>query len=44
MEFLPSKSNSTEEIYQLYLGPIDGESKAKQWSKLIGEKNQVFNF
>ena len=42
--FLPSKSNSTEEIYQLYLGPIDGESKAKQWSKLIGEKNQVFNF
>lgn len=42
--FLPNKSNSKEEIYQLYLGPIDGESKAKQWSKLIGEKNQVINF
>ncbi|MDC1063042.1 hypothetical protein OAQ16_01250 [Flavobacteriales bacterium] len=42
--FLPNKSNSSEEIYQLYLGPIDGESKAKQWSKLIGEKNQVINF
>ena len=42
--FLPNKSNSSEEIYQLYLGPIDGESEAKQWSKLIGEKNQVINF
>ena len=42
--FLPNKSNSKEEIYQLYLGPIDGESKAKHWSKLIGEKNQVINF
>lgn len=42
--FLPNKSNSKEEIYQLYLGPIDGESKAKQWSKLIGEKNQVINY
>lgn len=42
--FLPNKSNSKEEIYKLYLGPIDGESKAKQWSKLIGEKNQVINF
>jgi hypothetical protein len=42
--FLPNKSNSKEEIYQLYLGPIDGESKAKQWSKLIDEKNQVINF
>lgn len=42
--FLPNKSNSKEEIYQLYLGPIDGESKAKQWSKLIGDKNQVINF
>ena len=42
--FLPNKSNSKEEIYQLYLGPIDGASKAKQWSKLIGEKNQVINF
>lgn len=42
--FLPNKSNSKEEIYQLYLGPIDGKSKAKQWSKLIGEKNQVINF
>jgi hypothetical protein len=42
--FLPNKSNSKEEIYQLYLGPIDGESKAKQWSKLIVEKNQVINF
>ena len=42
--FLPNKSNSKEEIYQLYLGPIDGESKAKQWSKLIGEKNLVINF
>lgn len=42
--FLPNKSNSKEETYQLYLGPIDGESKAKQWSKLIGEKNQVINF
>jgi hypothetical protein len=42
--FLPNKSNSKEEIYQLFLGPIDGESKAKQWSKLIGEKNQVINF
>ena len=42
--FLPNKSNSKEEIYQLYLGPIDSESKAKQWSKLIGEKNQIINF
>ena len=42
--FLPNKSNSKEEVYQLYLGPINGLSNAKQWSKLIEIENILLSF
>jgi len=42
--FLPNKSNSKEEVYQLYFGPIKGLSNAKQWSKLIEIENYILSF
>ena len=42
--FLPNKSNSKEKVYQLYLGPINGLSNAKQWSKLIEIENILLSF
>ena len=36
--YLPDNSNSNEEVYRLYLGPIKGKTNANQWSKLINVK------
>ena len=37
-------SNSTEKVYQLYLGPIKGKANAKQWSKLIEVENILLSY
>ena len=42
--YLPERSNSSEEIYQIYLGPIKGNSNAKQWAKLIGKDNIILSY
>ena len=42
--YLPEKSNSSEKIYQIYLGPIKGNSNAKQWAKLIGKDNIILSY
>ena len=33
--YLPENSNSKEKIFKLYLGPITGKAKAKQWFNAI---------
>tara|TARA_B110001454_G_C12721034_1_gene434697 strand:+ start:2434 stop:3006 length:573 start_codon:yes stop_codon:yes gene_type:complete len=35
--FLPNKSNSKEEVYKLYAGPINGFGEAKHWYNVIAE-------
>ena len=35
--FLPNKSNSKEEVYKLYAGPINGFGEAKHWYNVISE-------
>ena len=42
--YLPENSNSKEKVYKLYLGPINGEANAKQWSKLIEIENELLSF
>ena len=42
--YLPDNSNSNEEVYCLYLGPIKGKANANQWSKLIDIKNEILSF
>ena len=42
--FLPNKSNSKQEVYKIYLGPIKGLSRAKQWSKQIDQENLILEF
>ena len=42
--YLPDNSNSTEKVYQLYLGPIKGKANAKQWSKLIEVENILLSY
>jgi len=41
--YLPEKSNSSEEVYQIYLGPIKGNSNAKQWAKRVGKDYVIIN-
>ena len=31
--FLPNKSNSTEEVYKVFIGPYENEQETKQWTE-----------
>ena len=31
--YLPNKSNSTEKVYQVFIGPFENEEETKQWTK-----------
>ena len=42
--FLPTQSNSELEIYKIYLGPIKGLAKARQWSKMIDQESIILEF
>ena len=42
--FLPNQSNSKQEVYKIYLGPIKGISRANQWSKQIDQENTILEF
>ena len=42
--FLPNQSNSEQEVYKIYLGPIKGLAKAKQWSKMIDQESIILEF
>ena len=41
--FLPSVSNSNEQVYRVYLGPYFSESQAKQWASRLEDESEVLN-
>ena len=41
--FLPSVSNSKEQIYKVYLGPFFSASEAKQWAGTLEGKSEILN-
>ncbi|MBC8265733.1 MAG: SPOR domain-containing protein [Flavobacteriales bacterium] len=41
--FLPSVSNSNEQIYRVYLGPYFSEAEAKQWAGTLESKSEILN-
>jgi cytoskeletal protein RodZ len=41
--FLPSVSNSEEQIYKVYLGPFFSASQAKQWASTLEGKSEILN-
>ena len=42
--FLPNQSNSEQEVYKIYFGPIKGLAKAKQWTKMIDQESIILKF
>jgi len=42
--FLPSVSNSKEQVYRVYLGPYFSESEAKQWAGTLEIESEILNF
>ncbi len=41
--FLPSVSNSNEQVYRVYLGPYFSESQAKQWASRLEDESEGLN-
>jgi len=41
--FLPSVSNSMEQVYRVYLGPYFSESEAKQWAGTLEIESEILN-
>ena len=41
--FLPSVSNSNEQVYRVYLGPYFSESEAKQWAGTLEGESEILN-
>jgi len=41
--FLPSVSNSKEQIYKVYLGPFFSASEAKQWADTLEDESEILN-
>ena len=41
--FLPSVSNSNEQIYRVYLGPHFSQSEAKQWADTLEDESEILN-
>ena len=41
--FLPSVSNSKEQIYKVYLGPFFSASEAKQWASTLEGESEILN-
>ena len=41
--FLPSVSNSKEQIYKVYLGPFFSTSEAKQWEGTLEGESEILN-
>jgi|TARA_B100000959_G_scaffold281225_1_gene344831 hypothetical protein len=41
--FLPSVSNSNEQIYRVYLGPYFSQSEAKQWADTLEDESEILN-
>jgi len=41
--FLPSKSNSPKEVYQVFIGPYENEYETSQWIQNIDRKVSILN-
>jgi len=41
--FLPNKSNSTKEVYQVFIGPYENEDETSQWIQNIDRKVTIVN-
>lgn len=41
--YLPENSNSTEEIYQIFLGPYENNEETNQWAKSLDLEFKVIN-
>ena len=41
--FLPNKSNSTEEVYKVFIGPYENLQETNQWCKNIKEEFNIVN-
>lgn len=41
--FLPNVSNSSKEIYNVYLGPYYSEAEAKQWANTLDIEYEIIN-
>ena len=39
--FLPDKSNSTEELYKVYIGPYENEKESQQWIDNLDVENEI---
>ena len=38
--YLPNKSNSTKEVYKVFIGPYENEEEANQWTKNIESETE----
>jgi hypothetical protein len=41
--FLPSQSNSTEEVYNVFIGPYENEEETNQWAKNLETEFTIVN-
>ena len=41
--FLPSVSNSKEQIYKVYIGPFESHGQAKQWAGTLEGESEILN-
>jgi len=41
--FLPSQSNSTEEIFNVFIGPYENEEETNQWAKNLDTEFTIIN-
>jgi len=39
--YLPNKSNSTEELYEVYIGPYENEEESHQWIDNLDVENEI---
>ena len=39
--FLPNKSNSTEELYNIFIGPYENEEETQQWLDNLDVESEI---
>ena len=39
--YLPNKSNSTEEVYKVFIGPYENEKETNQWTENIESETEI---
>ena len=39
--YLPNKSNSTEEVYKVFIGPYENKEESNQWKDNIKEESEI---